>query len=74
MNDQPLRLVVEVDLPVTRRRKIHQVGFPGQAPIHHEKDIGPLLAWLHENDHHEFVVVDGDNQFLISMSVPPWQP
>jgi len=73
MNDKTLVVTVEVDLRVTRRRKIHQVAYPGEDPIHHEQDVGPLLEWLWENDHHEFVVVDGSKQYLISMRVPPWQ-
>lgn len=73
MKQRALLLTVEVDLPVTRRRKIHQAGYPGKDPIHHEKDIGPLLKWLYENEFHEFVFVDGDDQYLISMRVPPWQ-
>ena len=73
MEGKKLRLVVEVDIPVTRRRRIHQAGYPREPALYHSQTIGDLLRWLVDNEHHEIVIVDGEHEYLISLSVPPWQ-
>ena len=71
--DAPQRVRVEVDLPITRRRRVHEiVNCDGEVLSHHQT-VGGLFSWLHEHDHHEIVIVDGDANYLVNFSVPPWQ-
>ncbi len=70
---QHLRVRVEVDLPITRRRRVHEIVSPDGTVLSYHQYIGGLFSWLHENDHHEFVIVDGNANYLVSFTVPPWQ-
>ena len=63
-------ITVEVDLYVTRRRRVHQVRDGAAEAIFYAQGVGDLLRWLHENDHHNFMVIDGTSRFQIALSTP----
>ncbi len=67
-------LTVYIDLAMTRRRRAHEVCNASGAAIFHAQTVGDLLAWLHENDHHEFNVIDGDARYHITLSPLPPAP
>ena len=67
------KITVEVDLQITRRRRVHEVANGYGVTLSHHQTIADLLQWLHANGHDKFKITAGDETYLIQMTVPPWQ-
>jgi len=65
-------LEIAFDVPVTRRRSIHQVSQGTETAIFACQTIGDLLAWMVENDHHRAMVVDDHIRYMLTFTrLPP---
>lgn len=68
-----LRVRVEVDIPLTRRRAVHIVYDAAGETIFTCQKVGDLFSWLHENEHHKIHLLDGATTYILHFEVPPWQ-
>ncbi len=65
-----LPVSVEIDLPVTRRTKIHEVSDGDGEPIFHSRRISQVFSYLLDNDVQTFELLDEDDVFVVNLSRP----
>ncbi len=63
-------VTVEIDIPVTRRTKIHAVVDGDGVERFHARRISDVLEFLLEHDCKRFVLLDEDVEFQVSLSKP----
>ncbi len=69
-----LPVVVEFDIPVTRRTRIHAV-LDGQGnQLFHSRSLTQVLEFLIENDVGTFELIDDDHAYVLKLSRPPPRP
>ena len=61
---------LEIDVPITRRLKLHAVVNGHGAQVFHSKRISEVFAFLLEHEIGEFKMVDEDHQFTVSLKRP----
>jgi len=72
MTNEPPSLTIAFDVPVTRRRSIHQVYKGTDTAVFACETMSDLLAWMAENEHHHAIVVDDHIRYmLIFTRLPP---
>ncbi len=71
MTDQAKRLRVEVDIPITRRRRIHSVFDALGKQLFHCQTVSDLLGWLAENDYQHLLVIDADAEYHVDLVRAP---
>ena len=69
MTFPPPSAIVDVDVPITRRRRLHTVYALDGTALFSVATIGDLLSWLSDNDHSTVKVVDGSNEFLLTVGL-----
>lgn len=67
-------IVVEIDVPVTRRIKIHAVVDGDGDQVFHSKRISQVFAYLLDNDVHAFTILDEDDEFSVILARPLPRP
>ncbi len=67
-------LTVEIDIPVTRRLKLHAVTDVTGTQIFHSRRLSELFSFLADHEVGEFTLVDGDAEFRVSLTRPPLAP
>ncbi len=63
-------LTVEIDIPITRRLKMHAVLDRDGVQIFHTRRLGDLFIWLLDNDTHEFTMLSAGDEFRITLHAP----
>ncbi len=63
-------VTVEIDIPVTRRTKIHAVCDGDGDQIFHSRRITQVFKYLVENGVEDFELLDEDDCFMIKLSRP----
>lgn len=66
-------ITLEIDVPITRRLKLHAVVNGHGVQIFHSRRISDAFAFLLEHDVGEFKMVDDDAEFRVSLK-PPLSP
>jgi len=66
-------LIVEVDIPITRRMKLHAVVKADGEQIYHSKRLSQVFQWMLDNEHTDFTMIDEDSEFRVSLQ-PPLPP
>lgn len=61
----PLR--VDLDLPVTRRNRVHEVRDAQDVPVFYAREISAVFAWLCDNEVNQVTVHDVDLDFIITV-------
>ncbi len=69
-------LTVEIDIPITRRLKLHAVADRDGEQIFHSRRLSDVFSWLLDNDIGEFTMLDGTLKYAVSLrsSLKPVQP
>ncbi len=69
-------LTVEIDIPITRRLKLHAVLDRNGDQIYHSRRLSDLFSWLLDNDIGEFTMLDGTLKYAVSLrsTLEPVQP
>ncbi len=69
-------LTVEIDIPITRRLKLHAVLDRDGEQIFHSRRLSDVFTWLLDNDIGEFTMLDGNLKYAVSLrsSLQPIQP
>lgn len=73
MSDLVGPLTVEIDIPITRRLKLHAVVDGNGQQIFHSRRITQVFTWLLENGIPEFTMLDEDTEFQVHLK-PPLPP
>ena len=67
-------IAVELDLPVTRRIKVHAVVDGNGDQVFHAKRISEVFAYLLEHQICDLVLLDDDAEFRITLHPPASPP
>ncbi len=63
-------ITVEVDIPITRRLKLHAVVDGDDTQVFHSRRLSEVFAWLLEHEVGEFRLVDRDADFRVTLRPP----
>lgn len=63
-------LTVEIDIPITRRLKMHAVIDRDGEQIFHSRRLSEVFVWLLINEVGEFTMLDGDVEIAVSLRNP----
>jgi len=74
MVDLVLPVAVELDVPVTRRLRVHAVFNGDGVQIHHERDIANVFDWLCEMDVSSATFRDHEYSFHVNFQRLPEAP
>ncbi len=66
-------ITVEIDIPITRRMKLHAVVDGDDTQIFHSRRLSEVFAFLLEHEIGQFRLVDRDADFRIYLR-PPLSP
>lgn len=63
-------VTVEIDIPVTRRLKIHAVVDGAGEQVFHSRRISEVFTYLVDNGISEFTMLDEDAEFRVTLRAP----
>ncbi len=63
-------ITVEVDIPITRRLKLHAVVDGGDTQVFHSRRLSEVFSFLLEHEVGEFRLVDRDASFRVTLRPP----
>ncbi len=63
-------VTVEIDIPITRRMKLHAVVDGEDTQVFHSKRLSEVFAWLLEHEVGEFRLADRDASFRVTLRPP----
>ncbi len=66
-------VTVEIDIPITRRMKLHAVVDGDDTQVFHSRRLSEVFAFLLEHEIGEFRLVDRDADFRVTLR-PPLSP
>lgn len=68
---EPLQpITVEIDIPITRRLKMHAVVDGNGVQIFHSKRISEVFTWILDNEITDFTMLDGHAEFRVYLRAP----
>ncbi len=69
-------LTVDIDIPITRRLKLHAVTDRDGDQIFHSRRLSDVFSWLLDHDIGEFTMLDGNLKYAVSLRscLDPVQP
>ncbi len=65
-----LPIIVEIDIPITRRLKLHAVVDRDETQVFHTRRLSEVFAFLLEHEVGEFLLVDHDASFRVTLRPP----
>lgn len=66
-------VVLEIDIPITRRLKLHAVVIGDGEQVFHSRRLSEVFQFLLEHEVVEFLMMDGHAEFRIRI-LPPLSP
>ncbi len=63
-------ITVEIDIPITRRMKLHAVVDGDDTQIFHSRRVSEVFTFLLEHEVGEFRLVDRDASFRVTLRPP----
>lgn len=71
MSKVVLPVTVEIDIPVTRRTKIHAVVNGDGVQVYHSRRLSDVLEYLIDREVVAFEILDEDVAFQLTLRKPP---
>ncbi len=64
-------VTVQIDIPITRRLKLHAVTDARGVQVYHTKKLSDLFVWLLDQELGEFALLTADASFHLALNRAP---